>query len=80
MALNAKAVSKTTMQVSINRVNKTIEVRNNALKKYPLGNIEIADTGYVAIILKCVKKAGANFVDIPSFNSSLKNQAAMRPN
>ena len=66
MAINAKAASKTTMQVSINRVNKTIEVRNNALKKYPLGNIEVADTGYVAIILKCVKKAGANFVDIPS--------------
>ncbi len=63
-AQNKSLGNKTTMQVSINGVNKTIEVKNNTLKKYALGNIEVADTGYVPIILKCVKNAGANFIDI----------------
>ena len=66
MAINAKAASKTTLQVSINGLNKTIEVKNNTWKKYSLGNIEVADTGYMAIILKGVKKAGIHFADIQS--------------
>lgn len=69
MSLTAKSASKTTLHVSMNGLNKTIEVKNKAWKKYPLGSIEVVDTGYMAIILKGVKKAGANFADIQSLET-----------
>ena len=72
MSLTAKSASKTTLHVSMNGLNKTIEVKNKAWKKYPLGSIEVVDTGYMAIILKGVKKAGANFADIQSLEIGME--------
>ena len=66
MAFNAKSKQKSTLIIQIKDKTKTIEVKNSAWKKYSLGNIEVADTGYMAIILKGVKKAGANFANIQS--------------
>ena len=66
MAFNAKSKQKSTLIIQIKDKTKTIEVKNSAWKKYSLGNIEVADTGYISVILKGVKKMEDNFADIQS--------------
>ena len=64
MTIQAKAVQKATIQATIGGKNKEVKVKNGTWTKYPLGNFTISDTGYTVIVLKGLKRDGANFPDI----------------
>lgn len=66
MAFKAKSDSKTTLNVRIGDENKNFKVQKGNWKIYPIGQFEVSDTGYVAIILKGVKKQGVYFANIES--------------
>lgn len=64
MAFKAKAASKTTLNVQVGKKSRNFKVQKGGWKMYSIGQFEVSDTGYVAIVLKGVKKGGAHFADI----------------
>ncbi len=66
MAFKAKSASKATINVRIGNKNKNLKVKKADWQVYPIGQVEVTDTGYVAIVLKGIKKGGTYFADIQS--------------
>lgn len=66
MAFKAKSASKATINARIGDKSKNFKVKKGNWQTYPIGQFEISDTGYVALILKGVNKEGENFADIQS--------------
>ncbi len=61
IGIKAKAISNAAIKVSIGDNSKTLKIRKGNWKVYQLGNFEIKDTGYTAIVLQGIHKSGNSY-------------------
>jgi hypothetical protein len=68
MSLRAKTAQKSVLNAQIGGQNRTIQLEGANWRSYSLGTIQVSDTGYVALVLKGMRKDGASFGNVQSLS------------
>lgn len=61
ISLRAKSMSKAVIKVNMCGSSKMLKIKKSDWQMYSLGNFEIKDTGYTAIVLQGIDKQGKNY-------------------
>ncbi len=67
LQLSAKADGKSRIRISGLNQSKNIEITDDIIRDYSVGEWLIKDTGYVAFVIEGLSKTGRNFADISTF-------------
>ena len=69
--INAKTTTgESKLSVAVLKATKETVVSGSALKNYYAGEFAVTDTGYIAVQIKGISKAGSNYADVSAINIS----------